>query len=162
MTKAAAARALWDRSMRIVCAALFAVLFAAFVIQIFTRYVLNDPVVWSQELSSLAYLWVVCVAGATLVRERQHIAFDMIYHHVAPRRRRVLAILNTGAIVVLFGAGLPGTVDYVMFMGAMRTLDLHIPFDLVFSSFVLFLVVSIVYGLVRLRRLLGADWEREL
>ncbi len=74
----------------------------------------------------------------------------------------MLAILNTGIIVVLFSAGLPGTVDYVLFMGAMRTLDMRIPFDLVFSCFVLFLVLTVVFGLVRLRRLFGAHWEREL
>ncbi len=162
MSKAATASRIWHRSARLVCAALFAVLFAAFAIQIFTRYVLNDPVIWSQELCSLAYLWVVCLAGAALVREREHIAFDMIYHHVRPRRRRVLAILNTGIIVVLFSAGLPGTVDYVLFMGAMRTLDMRIPFDLVFSCFVLFLVLTVIFGLVRLRRLFGPNWEREL
>jgi TRAP-type C4-dicarboxylate transport system permease small subunit len=157
-----ALRTLWQRSMRLLCAALFAVLFGAFVIQIFTRYVLNDPVTWSQELCSLAYLWVVCIASATLVSERQHIAFDMIYHHVAPRRRRILAILSTGLIVLLFAAGLPGTVDYIMFMGRIRTLDLRIPFDIVYSCFVLFMVLSIIFGLVRLRRLFGADWEQEL
>ena len=162
MSRIAVARTLWHRFARVVGAALFALLFAAFGIQIFTRYVLNDPVIWSQELCSLAYLWVVCVAGATLVKEREHIAFDMIYHHVAAPRRRLLAIINTGSIVVLFAAGLPGTVDYVMFMGAMRTLDLHIPLDIVFSCFVLFLVIAIFYGVVRLRRLFGPDWEREL
>ncbi len=146
----------------IVSAGLFAVLFAAFAIQIFTRYVLNDPVVWAQELCSLAYLWVVCFAGATIVGEREHIAFDLVYLAAPPPLRRVLAMICTGFLVLLFLLGLPGTVDYVLFMGRMRTLDLHIPFDRVFSVFVFFLVVTIVLGLVRLWRLARADYEREL
>ncbi len=146
----------------IVSAGLFAVLFAAFAIQIFTRYVLNDPVVWAQELCSLAYLWVVCFAAATIVKEREHIAFDLLYQAVPPGIRRIFAMLCTGFLVVLFTLGLPGTVDYVLFMGRMRTLDMHIPFDRVFSVFVFFLVVTVVLGLIRLWRLSRADYEREL
>ncbi len=146
----------------IVSAGLFAVLFGAFGIQIFTRYVLNDPVIWAQELCSLAYLWVVCFAGATIVMEREHIAFDLLYQAAPPPLRRVLAMLCTGFLVVLFMLGLPGTVDYVRFMGRMKTLDMRIPFDWVFSVFVFFLVVTVILGLVRLWRLARADYEREL
>jgi TRAP-type C4-dicarboxylate transport system permease small subunit len=146
----------------IVSAGLFALLFAAFAIQIFTRYVLNNPVTWAQELCSLAYLWVTCFAAATIVKEREHIAFDLLYQGARPPLRRVLAILGTGFLVVLFLLGLPGTVDYVLFMGRMRTLDLHIPFDRVFSVFVLFLAVTVVVGAWRLWRLVRHDYEREL
>ena len=45
-------------------------------------------------------------------------------------------MLCTGFLVVLFMLGLPGTVDYVRFMGRMKTLDMRIPFDWVFSVFV--------------------------
>lgn len=150
------------KACEIVSAGLFALLFAAFAIQIFTRYVLNDPVTWAQELCSLAYLWVTCFAAATIVKEREHIAFDLIYQGARPPVRRVLAVLCTGFLVVLFLLGLPGTVDYVLFMGRMRTLDLHIPFDRVFSVFVFFLAVTVLVGGWRLWRLTRPDYEREL
>ena len=151
-----------ERRAENVAAALLAAMFVAFLVQIFTRYVLNDPVVWAQELCSLAYLWGVCFAAATIVREREHIAFDLVYQAVPPRVRRVLAMLCTGFLVGLFTLGLPGTIDYVLFMGRMKTLDMRIPFDWVFSVFVFFLVVTVLLGLVRLWRLSRADYEREL
>lgn len=137
-------------------------MFGAFMVQVFTRYVLNDPVVWTLELCSLAYVWGVCFTAGALVREREHIAFDMIYQHARPAWRRRLAIANTGLIALLFLAGLPGTIDFVDFMGRMRTLDLRIPFNIVFSCFVIFLVLTVLFGLVRLRRLLGPRWREEL
>jgi TRAP-type C4-dicarboxylate transport system permease small subunit len=145
----------------IVSAGLFAVLFLAFMIQIVSRYVLNLPVTWSQELCSLAYLWVVCFTAATIVPERQHIAFDLVYHGVGPRVRRVLAICSTGLLGGLFLAGLPGTVDYVWFMRNIRTTDMRLPFSWVFSCFVLFLVLMVLFSGIRLYRLLRAD-EGEL
>jgi TRAP-type C4-dicarboxylate transport system permease small subunit len=96
------------------------------------------------------------------VREREHIAFDLLYQHVRPERRRRLAIVNTGIVTALFLAGLPGTIDFVDFMGRMRTLDLRIPFNIVFSCFVLFLVLTVLFGIARLRRLLGPRWREEL
>lgn len=150
------------RLCEIISAGLFALLCSAFLLQIFTRYVLNNPIVWTQELCSLAYVWVTCFAAATIVGEREHIAFDLIYQGVRPAVRRWLAIIGTGFLAVLFLLGLPGTIDYIAFMGRMKTLDLHIPFDRVFSIFAFFLVVSVLLGVVRLWRLSRADYERDL
>lgn len=161
-TRGPRAARILHRGAELVSAGLFAVMFGSFMVQVFTRYVLNAPVTWTLELCSLAYVWGVCFTAGALVREREHIAFDLIYQHVASRRRRRLAIANTGVVVLLFLAGLPGTIDFVVFMGRMRTLDLRIPFDIVFSCFVLFLVLTVLFGIMRLRRLLGADWRAEL
>ena len=154
--------AILHRGAELVSAGLFALLFGAFMVQVFTRYVLNDPVNWTLELCSLAYVWGVCFTAGALVREREHIAFDMIYQQVRPGLRRWLAFASTAIIAVLFVAGLPGTVDFVTFMARIRTLALHIPFNIVFSCFVLFLVLSVLFGVVRLKRLLGPDWRAEL
>lgn len=145
----------------VVSAGLFAVLFLSFMVQIVSRYLFNAPVAWTQELCSLAYLWVVCLTAATLVPERQHIAFDLVYHGARPPLRRALAICGTALIGGLFLAGLPGTIDYVWFMRHIRTTDLRLPFSWVFSCFVVFLVLMVLHSALRLRRLLGAEHERE-
>ena len=161
-TRAARVGQILHRGAELVSAALFAAMFGTFMVQVFTRYVLNDPVTWTLELCSLAYVWGVCFTAGALVREREHIAFDLLYQHVRPERRRRLAIVNTGIVTALFLAGLPGTIDFVDFMGRMRTLDLRIPFNIVFSCFVLFLVLTVLFGIARLRRLLGPRWREEL
>jgi TRAP-type C4-dicarboxylate transport system permease small subunit len=150
------------KACELVSAGLFALLFGSFLIQIFTRYVLNNPVIWAQELCSLAYLWVTCFAAATIVKEREHISFDLLYQGARPPVRRVLAVIGTAVLVILFAIGLPGTIDYVAFMGRMKTLDLRIPFDRVFSIFVFFLAMGVLLGAVRLWRLMRPGYEREL
>ena len=42
-----------------VTALLFMAMFAAFLLQVFTRYVLNDPVAWTQEFVLITYIWIV-------------------------------------------------------------------------------------------------------
>ena len=68
-------------------ALMFAAMFGAFVIQVVTRYVLHDPAGWTSELATLAYVWIVFFAAAFILGEREHIAFDMLYHAAPPAGR---------------------------------------------------------------------------
>jgi TRAP-type C4-dicarboxylate transport system permease small subunit len=126
-----------------VLAALLAVMFAAFLLQIVFRYLLNLPVGWTSELTIIAWLWGVLWGAAFVVREREEVRFDL---------------LSGVAIVALYALSLPATLDYVRFMKVERTAYLKIRFDYLFSIYVLFVGAVIVRYLWILSRLLrGKD-----
>ncbi len=152
----------WDRSVELVAAVLFSVMFAGFLIQIISRYVLNMPVAWSLELCSIGYVWVVFWSAGLLVRERRHIIFDLIYHAIPPRPRRVVAIANTATMGLIFLAALPGVVDYVMFLGRRSSMLLKIRMDLVYSCFVVFMLAVIIGSAIRVWQLSGRSWRQHL
>ena len=151
-----------QRGAELAAAAMFAAMFGAFVVQVVTRYVLDSPAGWTLEFATLAYVWVVFFAAAFLLRDREHIAFDMLYHAAAPAKRRLLAIVQSLVLVATFLIALPGVFDYVTFMSRERTWILQIPFSLAFSCFVLFMVMVILRSGLRVWRLLGRDWPDEL
>lgn len=150
------------RAAELLAAAMFAVMFGAFLVQVFTRYVLDDPASWTLEVCAIAYVWIVFFASAVIVDQRQHITFDMLYKSVGASRRRVFAVVSAAVIMVMFAIGLPGTFDYIAFMAKKHSLILHIRMDLLYSCFGLFAVAAIVASAVRLRRLLGRNWKSEL
>jgi TRAP-type C4-dicarboxylate transport system permease small subunit len=150
------------RLAELISALLFAAMLAAFLIQVFTRYVLNDPASWTLEVCSITYVWIVFFASALIVDQRQHITFDMLYKSVGPRRRRVFAVITSAVIIAMFAVGLPGTIDYIAFMSKKYSLMLHIRMDILYSCFGLFVVGAIVASALRLRRLFGRAWEKEL
>jgi TRAP-type C4-dicarboxylate transport system permease small subunit len=150
------------RGAELAAAAMFAAMFGAFVIQVVTRYVLHSPAGWTLEFATLAYVWVVFFAAAFLLRDREHIAFDMLYHAAPPAARRVLALAQSAALLLTFLIVLPGTVDYVSFMSRERTWILQIPFSLAFACFLLFVVMVILRSGLRIWRLLARDWPDEL
>ena len=76
------------RGAELAAAAMFAVMFAAFVVQVVSRYVFDDPVTWSLEICSIAYVWIVFFTSATILTPRQHITFDMLSKSGNPRRQR--------------------------------------------------------------------------
>jgi TRAP-type C4-dicarboxylate transport system permease small subunit len=150
------------RGAELASAAMFAAMLGAFIIQVASRYVFDAPVAWTIEVCSITYIWIVFFASATILTPRQHITFDMLYGHVGPKTRRVFAIVTTATILAVFLAGLPGTLEYVQFVGRKFTLIMHIRLDLLYSCFAIFMVGAILGAAFRLRRLLGRDWKSGL
>ncbi|MBL0405117.1 TRAP transporter small permease subunit [Microvirga aerilata] len=141
---------------------LFMAMFAAFLLQVFTRYVLNDPVAWTQEFVLIMYIWIVFWCGAFLLKEREHITFDMFFLALPPRQRRILAIVLTALTGLVFIVALPATFDYVTFMKIEKSPVMGIRFDILYSIFIVFVVAVAVGALWRIWRLLGRSWQSEL
>ncbi len=155
-----AAAAWLRRRAENIAAGLLAVMFVAFIVQIVFRYFLNFPIGWTSELSVITWLWLVLWGAAFVVKESEEIRFDLLYGAVSRGTRRVMGILTGLSIVILYAVSLPATVKYVSFMKVEKTSYLKIPFDWLFSIYVLFLVAVIVRYLWILWQLLrGRDSE---
>ena len=122
---------------------LLAVMFLAFIIQIVFRYLLNFPIGWTSELSTVTWIWLVLWGAAFVLREDEEIRFDLVYGSVGTRMRRAMAIATAACVVVLYSGSLPAVVDYVTFMKVQETAYLDIRFDYLFAIYVVFAVASI-------------------
>jgi TRAP-type C4-dicarboxylate transport system permease small subunit len=153
---------LWKRFAETAAVVAFAIMFGAFVVQVASRYVFNSPVAWTLEVCLIAYVWVVFWSSDILVRERQHIVFDVLYNMVPAPQRRWLAVFVTASLLVVFALALPGVADYVGFVGRRRTTLLHIPMPYVFGAFLILMVAVVVNAAIRLYRLFRPGWRDEL
>jgi TRAP-type C4-dicarboxylate transport system permease small subunit len=141
---------------------LFVVMFGSFLLQVGSRYLLPNPVPWTDEVSLIAFLWLVFWTGGLLLSDREHVRFDIVVRALPPRGRRLCAILGHLLIVGLFGAALPTNLDYIAFLWRQMTPVLEIPLDWVYSCFGLALIAIVARSLYRLARLLGSGWRDHL
>lgn len=155
-------RARLYRGAELVSAASFALMFGAFMIQIVSRYVFDAPVSWSLEICSIGYIWIVFWTSDILLHERQHIIFDVLYVKFPPRWRRWVGIVNTASLGLIFLAALPTTLEYIHFLARRKTMILGLPFDVVYSSFAIFMIAVVIGAALRLRRLFGRSWQQHL
>ncbi len=144
-----------------VAVGLFVAMFGAFLLQVFMRYVINHPLGWTSEACVIFYIWVIFWTAAFLLRERDHVAFSMIYEGVRPPARRVMAILGVLAIGGGFIAGFPAMLSFITFMKIDVTPVTRIRFDYVYSVWILFFLAVIARSIASLIRLLGRNWRRE-
>ena len=143
-----------------IAAGLLAVMFVAFVVQIVFRYLFNFPIGWSSELTVVCWLWLVLFGSAFVLTEKEEIRFDLIYAAVRPRVRIGLAIVSAVALIVLYGASLKASFDYVSFMKVEKSSYLKIRMDWLYSIYLVFLVAIIARYLLLLAQLLrGRDPE---
>jgi len=150
------------RAAEAVGVTVFAAMFLTFLLQVFMRYALNRPLGWTDELTLVLYPWAVFWACAFIVRFRDHVAFDLLYHAVSNPARRIFAILGALALLVLFASAIPATIDYVLFMARERTPVLGWRYDFVFACFPIFLVAIALYAATRLKALLSRNWPDAL
>lgn len=155
-------RAGWKHLTEGVAALAFMLMFAAFVIQIISRYVFDMPVAWSLELCAIGYVWVVFWSCNLIVPARQQIVFDVLYQALNPGLRRAIAIFNYACLFGLFLAAVPSTLDYIWFLRRRASMMLSIPMNIVYFCFAVFMVAVVVTSAIQLYRLFSSSWRRHL
>jgi len=141
-----------------VAAAMLAVMFAAFIIQIVFRYFFNFPIGWTSELTVVMWLWLVLWGAAFVVKESEEIRFDLLSGAAGRRTRIAMGIISALALIILYGVSLKPSFDYVAFMKVEKSSYLKIRMDWLFSIYVVFLVAVIVRYLWLLSQLVrGRD-----
>src|SRR6266704_5504303 len=116
-------------------AGIFAVLFLALVLQVVRRFVFGAPAAWTEELATIAFVWVIFWGTAFAVPLSVHVAVDFVVPRFAPSVRRALYALGLAALGGSILWALPGTADYLRFMLREHTPVLGWPFGIVYSVF---------------------------
>lgn len=116
-------------------------MFVTFLLQILSRYVLNAPFGWTLELCLLLWVWLVFWGNAFVVRDSDHVTFDLLYVAAPHRVRRVLSLVAALAIALgLLWSFLP-TADWIDFLRRKRSATLPgVRMGYVYSIYLLFLV----------------------
>jgi TRAP-type transport system small permease protein len=62
-------------------------------LQVFTRYVLNAPLSWTEEAARMIFTWIIFIGAALIVKRCSHISIDYLAKILpaAPRRWLLLA-----------------------------------------------------------------------
>lgn len=77
--------------------------------QVFTRYVLQNPSSWSEELVSYVFAWMALLGASLVVGERGHMNIPILVDRMGKGAKKVLAIFAEiiaflfAAIILLYG-----------------------------------------------------------
>lgn len=108
------------------------------------RFILNNPLNWSEELSVISYIWIVFLSCALVLRDDQHVIFNVITQSLSPRANHLCSLVTGLILGGLFLAIVYGVYDYVAFMKVETTPALLLRKDYVYSIFVVFVAVIIL------------------
>jgi TRAP-type C4-dicarboxylate transport system permease small subunit len=116
--------------------------------QIFLRYVLNDSLIWSDELSRYLLIAMAFIGCATGVRKRCHIRIDAIDLFLPPRARHALALVVDGCVLFYLGYIVYASLGILQIFARQPSTALGVSMAVPYS------VITIGFGLAALRMVL--------
>lgn len=70
-------------------------------IGVFSRYVMNSPVIWSEELARFLLIWITFVGASVAVYKKEMLSFSFSSNFI-PQRAQLLMRLIIGLLTILF------------------------------------------------------------
>jgi TRAP-type C4-dicarboxylate transport system permease small subunit len=98
-----------EQLLRFVVAALVVTIVVMVAAQVVFRYAVQEPIVWSEEFTTLCYQWLSFLGAALAVRYRAHFGVDFVVRLLGPRWKTPLEWLEhlvvwlMAAFMVLYG-----------------------------------------------------------
>ncbi len=72
----------------------FVIMFLVFILQIFCRYVLRQPLQWAYEVTVSCYLWTVVLGACLAQRSHSHVVFTLIYDKLGVKGKAITSFLG--------------------------------------------------------------------
>jgi TRAP-type C4-dicarboxylate transport system permease small subunit len=121
-------------SVEAVCATLLVVLAALMSVQVFTRYVLNYPLTWAEEIVAMSFTWLCFLGAVVALKNRGHIGLTFLAELLPPALRKVwiamIGLVVTGFLGILVYAG----VKMTMLVHFQLSAALEVPMSLFYAA----------------------------
>jgi len=91
------------------------------------RYVFHHPLVWSDEIASILFLWLAMLGSAVAFQRGEHMRMTAVVGKLAPSTRAFLDVIATAAALAFLLLILPHSWEYAAEESMIRTpaLDLQ-------------------------------------
>jgi TRAP-type transport system small permease protein len=87
-----------EKALRAVVAVLVATIVVMVAAQVVFRYAVQEPIVWSEEFTTLCYQWLSYLGAALAVRYRAHYGVDLVVRLLGPRWKALLEWLEHAVV----------------------------------------------------------------
>jgi TRAP-type C4-dicarboxylate transport system permease small subunit len=137
---------------RAIATVLFAMLTAVVALQVFSRFVIHAPLIWSEEVARFLFFWVVLLGAAVSVKDRRHFILNVIGDRTSggPTLRFLLDIVPDVCMLAFSVLLLAEGTGYAQ-VGLFRTAsNSRVNMALVYSAIPTFAVLSAIYAAANL------------
>ena len=140
-----------DRALELVLIALTVVMVATVTWQVATRFILNEPSSYTEELATYLLLWISLLGAAYALRQRAHLGIDVLVSRWTPEAQRRTRVISYGVVALfslvalVIGGGI--LVSVTLELGQ-RSAAFQVPVGYVYSVLPLSGLLLIYYSLV--------------
>ncbi len=102
----------WMRPVEIIAAGLLLVMIVTVLANVFFRYVLHAPLIWGDEVASMAFIWMAMLGAALAVDRHEHMKLTIFLPLMPERIAKAVEVAGGVLTCILLLRLLPVAVDY--------------------------------------------------
>jgi TRAP-type C4-dicarboxylate transport system permease small subunit len=145
---------IFDRGLialvEVCAAALLAVEIVVMLAGVICRYALHQPLVWSDELAGILFLWLAMLGAVLALRRGEHMRMTAFVSRLSPERRAFVDTLAIAASIALLALLIGPAYDYASGEAAIITPALEISNAWRALALPIGAVLMLIVGLIRL------------
>lgn len=118
--------------------------------QVISRFILQDPSAFTDELARFLLIWLSLLGGSYMMGKKQHLAIDLITPRLSPKQLIVLDIL-INAIIIIFSTSVliigGSRLVFVTLYLSQTSAALGVPLGYIYMVLPLSGIIMSLYGL---------------
>ena len=123
-----------DRATCGACVVLLAAIFGIMLLQIAFRYLLNAPLVWTEELARYLYIWACYLGAVVALRRGNHIVIGLVQDRLPPGLRRAVVLGTQGLALGFLGMLAVQGVRLALRTHTVIAITLPIPWSAIYAA----------------------------
>lgn len=127
---------------QILMAATMAIVCLLLIVQVFFRYVLNSPLIWSEECARYMFVWTVMLGLGYNVRTKNNISVSLLTSRLPGSMQRGLEYITDLVVLASYLFCLPPILKYLEAQSRIKSTAMRMPMGL--------LAVSVLIGVLSL------------
>ena len=111
-----------------------AVLSVSVFLGVFYRYVLRNPLIWSDELALICFVWLVFIGAGICARQKAHVGIEMLVERFPGQVARYVRLLTDIVVIIILAMLIYFGIQHALYASGSRTTALGISWTYVFLS----------------------------
>ena len=125
---------------------------------VISRYVFHNPLVWSDELASILFLWLAMLGAVVAFRRGEHMRMSTLVARARSRWRIFFEAFAAAAAIAFLALILHSSIDYALDEAAVVTPAMEIPNIWRASAIPIGCALMLILAALRLVRVGGLGW----
>ena len=136
--------------------AFLTVMMLSILLQVIFRFILNDPLLWSEELSRILLVWMGMAGVGYGIKTNSHVKLEYFFNRMPHSVQKLLQICFYVLIIAGFIILFPSAVKFIEDQRNISSSSLPIKYNVVFVSIAVGMVLAILHCI---EGILNLFWE---
>lgn len=122
-------------------------------LQVFSRFILNNPLSWPEEFSRVIFIYLVFIGGAVASKNNEHIAVDIIDQYEFPELfTTIIQIIRNLLIVAVMYFTFIGSIDLIPLSNNIRLSATSLPMSVMVIPITIGSLLMMFYAIIYIHK----------